>query len=333
MSFTSSSQIVVQLDENSQVGDARRNAVRIAELSALNETDQGKVAIIATELANNLVRHGTKGEMIIRRCRSTHADGVEIIAFDRGPGMGDVQKCMEDGFSTGGTSGTGLGAIKRLSTEFDVHSQRPSGTIIVSRLLCSISDASTRGTCGVICIPAPGESLSGDNWSIAEKEEVISILLVDGLGHGPLAATAADEAVRVFNTDPFREPGILIDAIHGSLRSTRGAAVAIAHANLNQRQIKYAGIGNISGTLISGESSRGLFSHNGTVGLQIRKIQQFEYPWPEKALLIMHSDGLQGRWNLLNAPALMNRDPAVIAGSLYRDHKRGRDDLTVAVVR
>jgi anti-sigma regulatory factor (Ser/Thr protein kinase) len=333
MSFMAAAQALIRVNENSQVGEARRNAVRIAELTALDETDRGKVAIVATELANNLVRHTGGGEMIIRRCETNSADGVELLAIDRGPGMADIGKCMQDGFSTGGTAGTGFGAIRRLSTEFDVYSARPSGTVIASRVLHVMPGTSSRGQWSVICVPAPGETLCGDNWSIVEKNELISVLLADGLGHGPLAAQASEEAVRVFNQDPFRQPGVLLDAAHSPLRTTRGAAIAIAQCNFQRSEMKYAGVGNISGTIIANGESRGLFSHNGTVGMQIRKIQEFEYPWREKAMLIMHSDGLQSRWDLSRFPGLVQRTPAVIAGVLYRDFQRGRDDVTVVVLQ
>ncbi len=326
-------QALIRVTETSQVGEVRRNAARLSELSALNETDRSKVGIIATELANNLVLHTRGGEVVISLLRSSTRQGMELLAIDTGPGMADVGRCLEDGFSTAGTAGTGFGAIRRLSSEFDVYSARPSGTVIVSRVLAPASNAASSANWGVLCVPAPGETLCGDNWSIVETDGLISILLADGLGHGPLAAEAADEAICAFNENPSRAPAALIEDIHPRLRGTRGAAVAIAQGSMLNRQIKYAGIGNVSGALISGGESRGLFSHNGTVGLQIRKIQEFDYPWAENALLIMYSDGLQTRWDLQNYPGLINRHPAVVAGVLYRDFKRGRDDLTIAVVR
>ncbi|HWE01953.1 MAG TPA: ATP-binding protein [Tepidisphaeraceae bacterium] len=339
MSYMAPVQALIRVNENSQVGEARRTAARLAELSSLGETDCGKISIIATELANNLVRHTNGGELLIRCFRTTACEGVELLSVDRGPGMADVGRCMEDGFSTGGTAGTGLGAIRRLSTEFDIYSARPAGTVVLSRVLTpapGIQVAPERLALpryGIVRVPAPGETMCGDNWAIAEKDGRISMLIADGLGHGPLAAKAADEAVKVFDEDPFRDPGRLLDSVHGALRSTRGAAVAIMQADLRRRAIKYVGVGNIAGSLIGDGDSRGLFSHNGTVGLKMHKIQEFDYPWPEKTLLVMHSDGLQTRWDLAAYPGLPLRHPAVIAAVLYRDFSRIRDDLTVAVIR
>jgi hypothetical protein len=80
-------------------------------------------------------------------------------------------------------------------------------------------------------------------------------------------------------------------------------------------------------------SGRGLVSHNGTIGVEVRRLQQFDYESPAEALLVMHSDGLQSRWSLEAYPGIMHRHPALIAGVLYRDYSRQRDDLTVCVVR
>jgi hypothetical protein len=76
-----------------------------------------------------------------------------------------------------------------------------------------------------------------------------------------------------------------------------------------------------------------MVSHNGTAGLEARKIQEFTYPWQDNAILIMHSDGLATKWKLEGYPNLINKHPSLIAGVLYRDFKRGTDDVTVVVVK
>ena len=62
-------------------------------------------------------------------------------------------------------------------------------------------------------------------------------------------------------------------------------------------------------------------------------MQEFVYPWPVGALLVAHSDGLTTRWNLAQYPGLFRQDPALVAGLLYRDHARRRDDASVVVCR
>jgi hypothetical protein len=77
-------------------------------------------------------------------------------------------------------------------------------------------------------------------------------MVADGLGHGPLAAKAAMEAVRVFSECAAGSPGELIEAVHGPLRATRGAAVAVASIDLTRRVMTFAGVGNIAGSVLAG---------------------------------------------------------------------------------
>jgi hypothetical protein len=121
--------------------------------------------------------------------------------------------------------------------------------------------------------------------------------------------------------------------LHGALFGTRGAAGACALLDTARAKIAYAGVGNIAGTVMTAARSRGMVSHNGTLGMQLLRSQQFEYDWPGDACVVMHSDGLSARWSVGSYPGLFMRHPAVIAAVLYRDHGRQRDDATVLVVK
>lgn len=74
-------------------------------------------------------------------------------------------------------------------------------------------------------------------------------------------------------------------------------------------------------------------SYNGTAGGEISKIRELTYPWPEGAVLVMHSDGLTTHWKLSQHPGLIRKHTSLIAGILYRDYSRGTDDVTVLVAR
>ncbi len=79
--------------------------------------------------------------------------------------------------------------------------------------------------------------------------------------------------------------------------------------------------------------TKGLMSHNGTLGSRIRSVQAVEYDWPRDATLVMHTDGLTSRWRENAYPGVMTRHPAILAALLVRDFKRGRDDVTAVVIR
>lgn len=327
----------IAVSEPSQVGEARRAASRLAAGHGLDETAVGRVAIIVTELGNNLWRHATKGRLLIGCRRTVAGCQLEVIALDSGPGM-DVARCLRDGYSSGGTPGTGLGAVRRLSTDFSAFSLADRGTVILSRTWVPSPAGAGPPSPRVsvvhagICLAAPGEIISGDAWEIRVDDDVATLMVADGLGHGPEAAEAAAEAIRVFAT-ATGSPSAILERAHPSMRSTRGAAVAIAEVDAMAGTVTYAGAGNISGRIISGIEDRSLMSQHGTLGLQIRKLQDSNYPWPVHSLIVLHSDGLLTRWNLKDVSGLLQCDPAVIAGWLVREHTRGRDDVTVVVMK
>src|SRR5512140_1772165 len=213
--------------EPSQVGHARRTAVEHARGLGFSATELGAIGVIVTEAANNLVKHARNGMLLFRTLDGDQGLGFEILVLDSGPGMADVPKCLEDGYSTAGSPGTGLGAVTRLAADFDVYSQPERGTVLVARLWSGSPPAKRCPVqLGAVCIPALEDDISGDAWSVRHGSERMQLLLADGLGHGVHAAKAADQAIRVFDEQPNASPAELVRSMHDPLRSTRGASLA-----------------------------------------------------------------------------------------------------------
>ena len=325
-----------RMEDASSVGEARRHAAWLAEIAQLDETGAGRLAIIATELGNNLLRHARSGQLLL--AAYAHSQTVEVIAIDSGPGIDDVHRCLGDGFSTAGTPGTGLGAVKRLANEFDIHSSVPGGTVVLARVKAGgMSRAEAPGTPGMvfagICLAAPGERECGDAWAVAFDGNGATAIVADGLGHGPDAAVASLAAVDVFLSDPAKDLPSLLARAHAALRGTRGAAVALLQADATDGTIRSAGAGNVLARVLSGTSDKSVITQHGTVGLQMRRIEEASAPWPEHALLVVHSDGIEARWDAALLAPVLGRDPALAAALLVQHHCRGRDDATVVVLR
>jgi hypothetical protein len=247
--------------------------------------------------------------------------------------MADVAACMRDGFSTGGTSGNGLGAVKRLTREMLIHSVKGVGTAVLVRM--GRDDARGDGTVrttAILCVPKHGEEVCGDSAAIVERTDgMIGLLLADGLGHGPLAAAASQEAARLFQKHSNSTPAAALTLLHAGLRATRGAAVATALIDPAARRVTYGGIGNIAGFVTDTGGTRRMVSHSGTAGHTAGRMQEFHYPMHNHPVLVMYSDGLTTSWAPESHPGLFMLDPTLIAGVLYRDHARGRDDASVVV--
>jgi anti-sigma regulatory factor (Ser/Thr protein kinase) len=326
---------MIRLGEASQVGEARRAASRMADHLALSHDRSNSAALIATELATNLLKHSTDGLMILQPLFHGRGHTLRMLAIDKGPGITDMTSALRDGYSTTTTMGGGLGAMRRMSDGFDIFSQVGTGTVV----MCDFGEKNSAGFTsdgvewGMVTAPYRGEEANGDGHAVRSTADQSIFMVVDGLGHGILASEAAREAERVVLESASYAPAMLIRDSHAALAKTRGAAIALASLNRTSGLLLFGGVGNIAGSLSTSRASRGLASHNGTVGHSMQKVQEFSYPWEKDALLLVHSDGISGRWDLDKYPGLRSKHPAVVAAVIYRDFGRPHDDCTVLVAR
>lgn len=310
----------------------RRAAERLATELGMPERRGNDLAIVVAEAAGNLAKHADQGVVLLRPVRTEAQAGVEMVAVDSGPGMADVAHSIGDGHSTAGTLGIGLGAILRQATWSDLHSVPGKGTVLVAQVWPS--DAPGPPWAAGLIRPLSGEPVSGDGFGIREADGRRQVLMCDGLGHGRLAAAATQEAVRVFASTPGAPPAAVVEALHRTLGHTRGAALAVAELDPDGARVRYAGLGNIAGTVLMPDGTRrGMVSLPGIAGHQRRQIREYEYPLPPGAVLLMHSDGVVDRWNPADYPGLLSHAPQVIAATVLRDAGTRRDDAGVLVAR
>jgi anti-sigma regulatory factor (Ser/Thr protein kinase) len=317
-------QAVFKVNDLSDISMARRAGLDLARVLKFDENRKASLSFIITEAATNIVRHAARGEIIIRPVSQGTLAGIEVLALDSGPGI-------ENGKAY---AGTGLSAIRQQADDVDLHSIHGRGTVLWARLWSHApGDQQSEWDIGVVCLPLESEQECGDGWQVITDGDSLYAMVADGLGHGPDAAHASQAALDVLGRFSAFSPARVLDEAHHALTGTRGAAVAVARILPLDGKVCFAGVGNIEGQIINGDADRHTVSHNGIVGSNIRKIQEFTYPWEHKSMLIMHSDGLATRWDLSSYPGLNICHPAVIAGVLYRDFVRRRDDVIVLVLR
>jgi anti-sigma regulatory factor (Ser/Thr protein kinase) len=301
----------------------------------MDEPAAGQLALVVTELATNLVKHAKGGELLIRRLGSEGTDGIEVLSLDKGPGMSNVALSLGDGYSTAGSPGTGLGAIQRTAGAFDLYSQPEKGTAIVARVFAQHrSNDPYAQSIGVIRQPKPGEVVCGDGWIARWFADGWVCAMADGLGHGVIASDAAMAIIDAVRRAPSRlSPIEIVEAAHQAAKPTRGAAFGVAVLDEAAGVVRFAGIGNIAALVLNGAERRHLVSLNGIVGHEYRKVSEFSHPWQAQSMMLLHSDGIATQWDLGSYPGLLMRDPSLIAGVLYRDYSRRRDDATVLVLK
>lgn len=323
------------VEDPSGVAAARRAATEVGARQGMEAAALGRVALVATEMATNLLKHAGRGTLLA----GPWGGGVELLALDRGPGMADLAACRRDGFSTAGSAGEGLGAIARQSALFEIFSRPGQGTVLLARigarpphLEAGGSRPAAAPSWGAVSVALAGEEVCGDAWGVRPLRNGLALMVADGLGHGPAAAQAATAALRCFlaGEEP-RAPAVTLEAMHAALRPTRGAAAAVAH--LQGATVGFAGIGNIAGLAQAGGETRRMVSLNGTLGHVARRFGEFPVSLAAPPLVVLHSDGIAGGWRLEDYPGLASAHPALIAGVLFRDFARARDDATVLVAR
>ena len=346
----------IPVEEASASGRVRREAMRLADRLGFDEQRSGEVGLAATELASNLHRHAVAGTVVLRARRSGREAGVELVATDAGPGIADLAEVMTDGHSTAGTLGVGFGVVRRLASSYDAHSVPGRGTVVVATFWPAARPgepasgaAPAPAEVGLLTRPISGEEVCGDagTWSDqpasprpggegAGAPATRTVMLVDGLGHGSLAATAADAAVRAFAQAvaagaAAAGPSDLLGAVHAALGGTRGAAVSVAQVDGAAGTVRYAGVGNVAGWIVDGDARRGMVAAPGVVGHKRPPIRTTAYPLPPGALVVLHSDGLSSAWSLDAYPGLRRHEPLVVAATLMRDAGIRNDDASVLV--
>lgn len=330
-------QLVFPILHASDIAAARRGGQRLADALGFDAVRAGRLAIVVTEAGTNILKHAAEGVIYIMPAQSCAAlPGIDVVAVDKGPGIADLALSLQDGVSSAGTAGTGLGALRRQTDEFDVWTMRDRGAAFFMRIWSGPAPAPAQlGSIelGALCVPLAGEDACGDGWALACDADGVTLLGVDGLGHGPEAAKAALGAIDALALRPAAPPCDVVQAAHDGLRITRGAALSVARIDFAGALLRFCGVGNVAGLVVDGDGRRAMVSHNGIVGHNMRKVQEFPLPCPPGALSILHSDGLQSQWGLADYPGLQHRAPALVAAILMRDFRRERDDAMVLVAR
>jgi anti-sigma regulatory factor (Ser/Thr protein kinase) len=326
---------LISLPNRTYQAVARSEIKRIANTVGFTPRRMAELEIIIAEITSNVVKHTTSGGELLIKILADDNPGLEIICIDNGPGISNVNKMLEDGMSSTNTLGQGLGAIRRLSDEFDIYSINKWGTVLLARFFKEKKLIAKKKNieCGVIMLPKEGETACGDNYHFFCRGNQLKFALSDGLGHGKNAAIAAEESLLAFRRNMVLPPNEQIKRIHEDIKRTRGAVMNITHIDLVSKQAVYCGVGNIASRIQSAAKYRSCISYNGIVGHSIpTTLNNHVMQWNRHDLLVIHSDGLSSRWDLQKYPSVTLRDRSIIAAVLYKDFCRKTDDVTIAVI-
>lgn len=317
------------IDDIAAVAAVRRAASAAASGLGFGESRTAEVAIVAAELATNLVRHARGGELVLRTSGpSAPEPRLRMLALDSGPGRRNIVAMITDGASSTGTLGVGLGACARLANHFDVHSSAGVGTV-VEVLFQDARAPVPRPRSASLTRPLAGELPCGDAVAIHEAADTVVVMVADGLGHGPLAAEASRLAEEVFHEHHTRTPAAILERMHEALARTRGAAVSVLRLDRQEALVTHAGVGNVSTRLLDGSASRTLAPQPGIVGHRMPRVRDTTQPVDDHTHAVLHTDGLTQKWSHDELGSVLSHSPAATCAVLMRSSASGRDDAGV----
>jgi anti-sigma regulatory factor (Ser/Thr protein kinase) len=319
----------LRVEEPSAVAACRAAGIALARRLRFPEPRIDELSLAVTEAASNLHKHARQGSLLLRIGRDGGVPGMELVTIDAGPGFRDTSMAMRDGHSTAGTLGIGLGAIRRLADFCDLYSVPGHGTVVVARFWPDRHQLAIQSA-GLIR-PITGETECGDSFGAVREGATITGVLCDGLGHGPLAAAAAMAAVAAVLEDTSTEPAALVERAHRRMGHTRGGAIGVVQVTGDVA--RFAGLGNVTATLLADGTRKNMLSVPGIVGHQARTIRQYEYSVAPGTAVVLHSDGISSRWEAAALPGLAARDPLVVAAALLGEAGSHRDDAGVLVLK
>lgn len=112
---------------------ARQKGRELAAKAGFSEGDQTVIAAAISEIARNILMYARKGEVSLSLVNHDDRIGVIVVAKDQGPGISDIHRALQDGYSTSGGLGLGLPGARRLMDEFDVQSHLGKGTVVTMK--------------------------------------------------------------------------------------------------------------------------------------------------------------------------------------------------------
>jgi anti-sigma regulatory factor (Ser/Thr protein kinase) len=273
-------------------------------LPAFPTNERGVVGTVVSELAMNILKYAGEGEILLESLEANGRYGVTIKASDQGPGIKDLEQALADGYSTSGTLGLGLPAVKRMSDSLTITAPIGGGTLVsvvrwcrypVVSVKTSRAPANPRAESRIPAgeprlktpltldirtqhRPYPGQTVCGDQTLALELTGLTLLVQLDGTGHGTLAHKAATALVACIqghmqeaeqSTPEILLPSLL-DACQATASSGIGAAIGLTLIDLQQHRLNYMGIGNTRIMVFKPGGWEGI-SKEGMLGHRYRK--------------------------------------------------------------
>jgi len=318
-------------------------------MADLSQEDRVLISTVVSELGTNIIKFAGCGSLSLARVRDEGHDAIQVIAKDSGPGIRDVESALAEGFSTSGTLGLGLSAVRRIMSSLRIHTQVGEGTtVIAAKWLDPTPGKPQRSITRIVAAapeqplpiehaslnrPYPGQRVSGDLTLVREVGTSLLFGVIDVSGHGPGAHGLARElgATLMAAASPL-DLEALLRALHAHCQGTRGAAAGLAVLNRASRQLTFAGVGNVHIRVIGRKNWHGV-SRDGILGERMRNVLPQSMLLEPGNLVVVASDGCS---ESAKTRVLIPDTPlsaVQIAEKLITDTAKSTDDAACVVVK
>lgn len=316
--------------DDASVSVARERVREIGGAQGLAREDVERLALVASELGKNQLRHAIHGRIAVRAIDG----GVEVIAADRGTGIADPTRALEGRPRDSGSLGVGLAAVLENADEVDFDVRIGEGTCVWARKL-AVKPARRRRQVGVFGRALPGEPRSGDHACFTRVGGRLVAGVCDGLGHGEPARTASTVAAATFRKNAGASPEQIIEACHQSMGPTRGGVMAVTRFSADGDFVESAGIGNITIEIVGPRTSRRFGGSSFVLGSpqRGRRTHLEDAPLRSEESVVLFTDGISSRAVLGGDPALFFLHPIAVAHQILVRHGKENDDALVLVAR
>ena len=307
----------------------------IAQRRGMTDLKRENMLLVASELVSNNVKHAGGRGMV--QVWQQPGEVLDLLSLDYGPGIANLAKAEEDGYSSASTLGKGLGAIRRLSDESHIYTQSSvpgqmkkwSGTIILARFYLNekCREIESGFKFGLFSRSLSDERYNGDRIYLRQKGKMLRWLHLDGLGHGEEAQAATADLARYLTE--YDNPGAILEMVDRQLASTRGAVAVTGEIDLLVSRMQLLGVGDMHAHVYNQEQMQHLSFAPGILGREHRKSALFQAEFDKKSVVVTASDGIRRNWDMANFAGLFNQHPQLIAYALGNIMGRISDDQSV----
>lgn len=294
------------------------------------------IMLVAAELATNNIKHAGGRGMI--QVWQQPGPVLDILSLDYGPGIENITRAEQDGYSTANTFGKGLGAVRRLSDESYFYSQHKasspvtkwSGTVFLARFNLAADKEGTLGDdIGFFSRSLSDARHNGDRIYLHKKGGRLRWLHLDGLGHGAEAQNATSNLAA--HVSHHADIGSILAGVNRQLISTRGAVAVACEIDTVGHGLQMIGVGDMHARIYDQDEMQHVAFAPGILGREHREVATFRSKLGKGGVVITASDGIRRNWDTANFVGLFNQHPQLIAYTLGNIMGRVSDDQSICV--